>query len=369
MNKRGWWIVLIIIVVVIVIVASRGSKKTDVTSTEKTPVKIGVSLPLTGSLAFIGETDKNAALIAQEEIAANKNLKHSYELVFEDDAFDAQKGASSINKLVNVDKVSGLISVGSTVGNVATPIAEASKVPHIGMASDPNVAKGQYNFIHWTRPQEEVTALVSELQRRKLTKVAIIGLNQQGFKAIEDDFVEKARVAGITVVGNETFNTGQKDFRTIIAKLQKTNPQIYLLGAFDPEIGIMAKQMQSAGIKTPLTSVESFGLTSDATPFEGQWYVDSAVPSATFVQNYQTKYGKEPGPAAGNVYDAIHLFVRAAESIQGEVTHDKIAEALSKDSSYTGALGALTSNSDGIFISQAAVKIIKNGKPEVFIVQ
>ena len=45
-----------------------------------------------------------------------------------------------------------------------------------------------YNFIHWTRPQEEVTAMIGELQKNKITKVAMISVNQQGFVAISDDF-------------------------------------------------------------------------------------------------------------------------------------------------------------------------------------
>jgi branched-chain amino acid transport system substrate-binding protein len=356
--KTILWVVIIVIVVVAIIAGMRQEP-----ATTEGPIKIGVSLPLTGDLAFIGEADRNAALLAIEEINNNANLKHKYELVIDDDSFDAAKASGVIQKFISIDKVNAVISVGSTAGNVVAPIAEANKLPHIGMASDPVVAKGNYNFINWTRPQEEVDAMISEMRERNITKVAIIGVNQQGFQAINTDFKTKALAAGITFE-EEVYNPGQTDFRTIITKLQKGNPQIYLIGAFDPEVGIIGKQIQNRGIKTPLTSIESFGLTSDPKPFEGQWFVDATVPTGEFNTKFEDKYGAAPGPAAANVYDSIHLLVLAFEnaSENEKPTSDKVVNALGGLNDYNGALGALTAGPDGAFISQAAIKVIKDGK-------
>lgn len=362
MLKKVIWLIILIVIVVVIVTVSKNGKVDE--AVNKEAIKIGLSVPLTGDLAFIGEADKNAAMIAMEEIAAQADLKNKYEIVIEDDGFDAQKGASSANKLINVDKVQALISIGSTVGNVFATIAETNKIPHIGMASDANVAKGEYNFINWTRPQEEATAMVAEMKKRSLTKVAIIGVNQQGFQAINADFKEKAKAAGLTIVGDETFNPGQTDFRTLISKIQKTNPEIYLLGAFDPEIGIIVKQMKDLKIKTPITSIESFGLSADQKPFEGNWYIDATEPTGAFNSRYEEKYGKAPGPAAANTYDAIHLLVRAFESASSTNGVD-VATALNSIQNYSGALGTLTPGPDGAFISQASVKIIKDGKAEV----
>ncbi len=355
-------IVVLVLVVVVWGIVALTNKGGDASS--NTPIKIGLSLPLTGDLGFIGETDRNAAQLAIEEINNDKNLKHKYEIVIEDDSFNAAKAASVMNKFIGVDKIDAVISVSSTAGNVVAPLAETNKIPHIGMASDSNVAKGDYNFIDWTRPQEEVTAMISELQKRNIKKVVIISVNQQGWQAINSDFKEKAKVAGITITDDQVFNSGQTDFKTIISKAQKTNPDIYLLGIFDPELGIIAKQIKDFGIKTPLTSIESFGLTSDPKIFEGQWFVDAAVPTSSFNTQYVAKYNKEPGPAAANIYDALHLFVKAFESVSGnrKPTSADVIKALSNMNDYTGALGKLTVSPIGEFISQAQVKIIKDGK-------
>lgn len=331
------------------------------------PIKIGLIAPLTGDIAFIGEAAKNSAELALAKIGEDKDFLHKYELVVEDDAFDPKKTASAINKLISIDKVSAVISLGSGGANVVSPIAEQSKVPHIGLASDANVAKGEYNFIHWTRPQEEVDMMIAELGKRKLTKVAIVGVNQQGFEAISLDFKAKAKDADITVVADETFNTGTRDFKSIIAKTQKAKPDVYLLGIFSPEIEIIGKQMKDLGVKTPLTSIESFGLSSDPTIFEGAWFIDAAVVSGNFADGYKAKYNKEPGPTSGNVYDAINLFAQAIEKTKnsGIPTGEEIIKQLSQINSYSGAFGSLSVTADGAFISQPSVKIIKNGKAEL----
>ena len=130
------------------------------------------------------------------------------------------------------------------------------------------------------------------------------------------------------------------------------------------EIGIIGKQIRNLGIKTPLTSIESFGLTTDASPFEGQWFVDATVPTDKFSSGYQAKYGKAPGPAAANTYDAIHLLVQAFEATSGngKPSSDKVVKELSNIKDYSGALGSIVAGPDGAFISQATVKVIKNGQ-------
>ncbi len=334
-------------------------------SEQSETVKIGLILPLTGDLAHFGEAGQRAASLAIEEINANTGFSYNYELVIEDDSFDARKTASALNKLISVDRVDAVVSVGSGPGNVVAPIVEKNKIPHIGLASDPVVSDGEYNFIHWTRPQEEVDTMLTELKERGLTQVAVMGVNHQGFQAITDDFKAKASKAGITIVSDQLFNTGETDFKTVIVNSQRTNPDVYLLGAFSPEVEILAKQMKELGITKPLTSIESFGLSATPEVFEGHWFIDSAVVTGGFSDKYRAKYNAAVGPTAANIYDALNLIVLATEEAgkDNRPTGTDIAVALGKVKGYSGAFGPLSVSPEGQFISQPSVKIISNGKP------
>lgn len=361
MNKSIAWIVVAVVAIGAVVYFNAG-KPEDTGS--KPVVKIGLIAPLTGPVAFIGEASKNAADLAMEKIHADTGLKYRYELTIEDDALDASRTVAAANKLVSIDGVDALISLSSGSGNAVTPIAEQAHIPHIGMASDANVAKGDYNFIHWTQPEDEVTLLLQELARRGLKNVAALTLNQQGNLAITKNLKDRAAAAGITVVDDRVFNPGEKDFKTILAESRKKNPDIYLLESFSPENEIIAKQMKDLKIDIPMTSIEAFSLSVNPGAFEGQWFIDSAVATDGFDAEYTKKFGKNAGPTAANTYDALNLIVKAVEraGTAAKPSGEEIAKQLSQTNDYSGALGPLKVSPDGVFLSGASVKIIKDGK-------
>ena len=113
------------------------SESTSKVSAEQ--IKIGVVVPMTGNLAFLGEGIRDAMLLAKQDLGSTQ---YAYELIFEDDQLDPKMTASAVNKLIGVNKVDAIVSFGSGPGNVVGNIGEQNKVVHFGIASDPNVAKG-----------------------------------------------------------------------------------------------------------------------------------------------------------------------------------------------------------------------------------
>lgn len=364
--QNMWKIVGGVVALVLIIVLGTRLMQPNVTDVSAKPtIKIGVSAPLTGNVAFLGEGMRNAVTLAKESLPGE--LKYNYEFVIEDDGFEAKRQISSINKLINIDQVDAFATLASGAGNIATPIAEGKKVIHIGIASDPSIAKGEYNFIHWTPPAEEAKLFVSELQKRGLSRVAMLGANIQGITAVMDEVEKQVQGTNIQIVSKDIFNFGEKDFRTLIAKAKATNPDVYVPVAFSPELEIVAKQLQEAGITQPITTLESFELTDQPQLFEGKWYVNAADSSEAFRSAYSKRFSKEPALAAANTYDIVNLIVRAAESAETagatRPTTEQIKNALYQVKISDGALGNLTVNSDGFVVTKAVVRMIKDGKP------
>lgn len=364
--KHTWKIILgLMLVTLVVVVGVHLSARQAPVAGAKPVIKIGVSAPLTGNVAFLGEGIRNAVTLAQERLP--KDTKYRYELVLEDDGFEAKRQISAVNKLIDIDEVDAFLTVGSGAGNIAAPIAESKKAIHVGIASDPTIAKGEYNFIHWTPPAEEVKVLIPELQKRNLKRVAVMGANIQGITAVIDELEKQIPGTDIQVVSKDIFNFGEKDFRSLIAKAKATNPDVYLPIAFSPEIEILAKQMEEAGITQSITTVEAFELTDQPQLFEGKWYVNAADMSEAFRADYKTRFGKEVSLAAGNAYDIVNLVVRAAESIETDgadrPTTEQIKNALYDVKISDGALGQLSLDRDGLVVTKAVVRMIKDGKP------
>ncbi|MCC7305134.1 MAG: ABC transporter substrate-binding protein [Alphaproteobacteria bacterium] len=333
----------------------------------KPVVKIGVSAPLTGDNAHLGESMRDAMTLAKENLSAD--TKFDYEIIFEDDALEAKKAALAANKLVSVDKVDALVSFSSGTGGVVSPIAEQNKKIHFGIASAQSVADGDYNFLHNTPPVEECRVMAAELQKRGYKKLAMILLNHPFPLEERDRLKEKLAGSGVDVVAEEIVNPGEKDFRTIISKVKETKPDIYLVIFFSPELEILVKQIKEAGITEPITSIEGFGLSNEISLYEGMWFVDGAAGEAEFYEKYKARFKKDAQVFSPNAYDIFNLIVygyeHAAAPAGVKPSQPNVIKALHEVKDYNGMLGNLSMDEKGVVFSPASVKIIKDGKPVV----
>ena len=358
-------------VVVAVAVMSSASRKTadNGAGVGNKVIKIGIIAPLTGNEAALGEGMKNAGEMAQDMLNArtDASVTHgfTYQVVVEDDAFDPAKTVSAAQKLITVDHVSALMTLASAAGNVVAPIANQDQVVHFGIASDPNIAKGPFNFLHWTPPSEETKVFVSELEKRGYHHVAVLGANIQGIAAVADSFEKDIQGTDIQEASRQTFNFGTTDFRTMIDKAQASHPDIYLVLSFSPETEILTKQMKDAGITTPVTSIESFELSDHPEQYEGDWYVNAANRTPAFDAAYTARFGKTASLGAGNAYDIVLLVAAATEQAgaKGIPTPAEIASALHSVTVPQGALGSLSVNAANMVDTKAVVRMIKDGKP------
>lgn len=352
--------VIVVIIIVVIVIATSGGKKG-----ETGPIKIGFALPLSGGAAFIGEGMKHAAELALKDVKA-MDTKYNYELIFEDDAFTPAKTATAINKLLTADNVDVVSTVASAAGGVANPIAEKSKVVHISTASDPAIAKGEYNFTSWTPPKEEVKVFIAEAQKRGIKKISIFGQNISGVIAVFDELKRQLPGTGITIVSEDMSNFGTKDFRTAIQKAKASGSDYFLFCMFSPELEVLYAQTKELGVKTPITAIESFELSDTPNIFEGLWYVNAADPTKEFSDKYSAEYGKPVSIGTPNAYDIVGLVVKAAETFDGKVkpTTTQLAHAIAEIKDYNGALGSgIAFGPDHVLITKAVLRIIKDGKP------
>jgi len=351
-----------LIVVVLAVAIGYFIYKAPKESASAETIKIGVVAPLSGDIAFLGEGVRDAMILANEKLG---DTQYNYELIFEDDQADPKVAASAANKLIEVNKVDALASFGSSTGNVIAPIAEENKVVHIGIATDPNVAEGDYNFIHWTTPSEENRVFIAELQKRGIIKFGVFASNQPGAAAVISDMKKQLEDTDIEITTEQIFNVGETDFKSIIAKAKNSGSEIYLFIAFSPELEILARQTREAGITIPFTAIEAFDLTEQLDLFEGDWYVNAADPSGEFTEKFFEKTGKNPTLGSPNAYDIFNLIVAATEKNDKseKPTSTEISNQLLNITDFYGALGKLNIDEDGIVQSNAVIRMIKNGEP------
>ena len=354
MYNKIWSIIGIIAIFIIIIgVISYDKKGQNMT------IKIGVAVPLTGNNGFAGESVRNAILLAQSKLV---NSKYQYEVIFEDTQTDPKSAITVAQKLIEIDKVDVIIDAYAPIGVTISPLAEKAEVLHIGIAFDPRIAEGEYNFINFVTPDTAVKKFLIEMNKRGLSTLGIFHLNNPGILAVNESLIRLSPEYGIKIVTNQEFQPGDRDFRSIIAKAQITKPQIYALLSIAPEIEILTKQLKELNLNN-LTTVIYFETSSNKSLYEGLWSVGFGQALAEFEEEYKNIYKGDLSWAAPNAYDSFNLIVKAAEVYtgQGKPPIKFIANQIQNLKNFTGVLGRLTVDDRGIIDSSVLVKVVKNG--------
>ncbi len=328
----------------------------------KPTIKIGVILPLTGDLAFIGEAVWNGITLALESLG---DTKYHYEIIYEDNHYDPKQTALITPKLINVDKVDVIISTWTETGLIVTPIAAKNKIVHFGLCWAPAVADGVYNFDLYAPPKEQARILVEAFKSRGIDKVAFLFANLNASHQLLNELYTQLPAAHIEIVGKEFFNSGERDFRTNLAKLRETKPQAYCMYCFSPELELIGRQYKEMQIKEPLTTIEAFDETQQQSLFEGDWYAAPNLTDATFADNYMKRFHSQMFNPAFYDYDIIHLLVSVYETFPTKPTPTQFAEALRNLKTFHGIAGNFKQNDHGYFEGESTIKQIQNGKAVV----
>jgi branched-chain amino acid transport system substrate-binding protein len=330
------------------------------TRAEAPPLTIGVILPLSGSAASFGETSRAAIELALDNLPPED--KRRVKVIYEDDGLVPSRSVTAGRKLLTIDNVDVLLSWSSSTALSLVGITEAQKIPHVGIASDPQVAKGRsYAFTYWALPEDEARTLYEYLVARGIKRVALLSVSHNGLLAVRDAFVALAAKRGdIEIVGNEEVAPDVQDFRGVLERFRSREPLDAFIPIFFPgQLAVAVKQARGVGIKAPLFGFETFEDKDDikaaAGLFSGVIYATGADPTKDFVDAFEAKHPGMSYYTGSNCYDAIHLFAKASRE---KKDGDTIASFLRSLRDYPTASGRISATSDNRFSLPTVLKTI-----------
>lgn len=253
MSRTAKWIITIL-VIVLAIAGWRyyGGKSA---TTETGPIKIGLSAPLTGQGASWGQNALAAATLAIKEVNDQGGVNgRQVELVAEDDKMGGIDAVNAITKLVNVDKVVGVVGpISSVAASPALPVAQKAGVPVVMIASAPALtAVGDYMFrIYPSDSYQGVLGAEVIYNSLGKKKVAVISVKNDYGDGLTKAFTTRYQGLGGQVVMQESFTDGTNDFRSIIAKVKSSGADSVYMAMY-PEAGLfITKQMKEAKLDLP----------------------------------------------------------------------------------------------------------------------
>lgn len=322
---------------------------------EKT-VLIGYSLPLTGEHAQYGEVFRNSATMAVEKFNKSDALPGAnVEILFEDSKSDPKEAINIARKFLdNEDMVAVLGDFTSTVSMACGRVYGQGKMPQLSQtASHPDYTKvSPYQFRNITTQAFEGPFMAKWAKEQGLKKFAVIAIQNDWGLSAAKYFVESAKENGAEVTTTEYFNPGTRDFRSILTKVMRTNPDSIYCCMMYEEGAMILQQRQQLGITIPFFATSSLyspkllELAGEAA--EGLLLSTTFMPTSPrpevkeYVTEYTKRFGASPNMFAAQAFDSTGIMLAALASVGVDATREDMRKALAATKDYNGVTGATT---------------------------
>jgi len=336
---------------------------------EKPTVKIGVTLPLTGNFSVAGQP-ANAALLMAITEWKEKRTKYNYELIIEDNAFQSKSVSMNFNKLKNLDKVDAMISFFSMPGKIFAESNKNSKdpVPHISCSWGNSVLEGDYNFNNVSSDETFVEVITNKLKKENVKRIGFVNMNAAFAYEMQEVMNKQLKKDGITLVFDEKFNPGEKDYRSLLSKIKNKNVDIIFVQLVTTDFQLFYQQMLEMGINVPITTVNRISELDDKTPFEGKWYVTNTVVDEVIGNKFNRETGFIPQSCTLNTYDSLNILIHAFENAKtsgNKPNKEEVLSSIKSIKTWNGGSGKLTLLDNGRIDYRPKLVTIKNGKVEL----
>lgn len=357
---------LIIILISLAVLLGFGyncNRQKNVKSSQQV-MKIGVIGPMSGNNAALGQNCRQGLEFARSKLQATGI---DYQFIFEDDGFQPARAASAANKLINIDKVDALITCSAVSGSAAAPIAAAKQQFIMTViASEAKIAsQSPYSFLHWPSPSKEANKLLELFAKKNAQKIAFFIENHPGAKALGDAAIAATKKSGREAI-EYNFMSTERNFTDIVLKADAQKADMWVLLTLQPGINLIGKRIAEQGIKTPYTTEEIPTFMEDKSMFEGVEFVDVYDGEPEFVQRYMEKYQTNNLYGVAFAYDSLMIINHLASNfyLQEKRLPDsnELASALQNMTGYSGAVGPVQVDKNGILQTEAVIKKVENGK-------
>lgn len=355
---------------------SLGCRRAEQSSASEGEIRVGEFASLTGTTASFGQSSHKGTLLAVEEMNAKGGvLGKQVRLITEDDQSKAGEAATVVRKLISRERIVALLGeVASSRSLEAAPICQQERIPMISPAStNPKVTEGMdYVFRVCFIDPFQGTVLAKFALARGWKRVAILTDTKQDYSVgLSQYFREHFSKNGGVVTAQQSYSSGDKDFKAQLTAIRATNSDAILVSGYYTESGLIARQARELEIKVPLLGgdgwdspslVEVGGKAMDGCYFSNHFSVEDPSPTIQdFLARYRKRFQVEPDAMSALGYDSFMVLadaIKRANSTQPEAL--RAAIAATKD--YPGITGVTTINADRNADKPAVIMEIKNGK-------
>lgn len=296
------------------------------------PILLGVSGPLTGPNAQYGAQWKKGFDLALDDINGKGGVKgRPLQYEFEDSQADPRQTVAIAQKFVSDPRI--VVELGdfsSTASMAASPIYQRAGLVQFGFTnSHPNFTKGgDYIWSSSVSQADETPRLAKYASELGFKRLAVLYLNTDWGRTSQTLFSNAAKALGADIVAAEGYQPDEKDFRSTLVRVRDANPDVIVLISYYADGALIARQIRSVGLKTPIVAngsvyspkfIELAGDAADGVYTETNFFPGEPRPEVqNFVSKFRARYNEDPDTFNAVAYDTIVLMAQVFDQFGTE---------------------------------------------------
>lgn len=359
-NKKIIFVIIIAIIAIGYVVYQYTDKGPDI-------LKIGVILPLSGDLANVGEDVRFGVNMFAE-------IHSDVEFIIEDDGGESKKAINALKKLTGFDNVNYILGPLGPVSSEAVYASQTSNEKDelffvaLSMCAD-GFKKYENMLCIYPSPYYQLKETYKYPKAIGKDSLYIIVAKDAFGESLLDMTKSISVEIGLDVVGSNTVNVKDLEFRTIARKAIGLNPKFIIVATnLSTNIKII-KSIKEFGYKGMIMSgadIEEDTVKEFQNVFEGVYITGRAKLdyNSEFLESFREKKGVEPNlyTAFGYVWsDILYELLKSGKKI----TAERIMNYVKSNSETLAIKGMEYNQIDKTIEFPMEIVIVRNGEFEV----
>lgn len=234
------------------------------------PIKIGLSMSLTGGLAGGGKAALLALQIWSEDVNAKGGLLgRPVQLIFYDDQSNPSTVPGIYTKLLEIDKVDLVISSYAT-NQIAPAMPVVMQRNLVFMALFGTGVNDTFNYPRYFQilpngtdtkhgPSQGFLETAMTMSPKPQT-IALVGADAEYAQNSLEGARETVKKLGLKVVYDKTYPPNTTDYSPIVRAIQATNPDVVYVASYPPDSVGMVRAANEVGLKPKMFGGGMIGL-------------------------------------------------------------------------------------------------------------
>lgn len=364
-NKKVWSILVVLLSLMLTLVGcssnqSGGNEAGTENSgenagTEKDEIVIGLTNPLTGPLAEMGQDNQEGLKLAFELKNREGGINGKKIRIVEADVPDATAAKTEAERLINKEKVDLIIGTyGSTISIAISEVTARNNIPYFEVVSLANTISNRgYDHVYRFNPNADSFAVVAKdaikgVLAEKLGKdvkelnVVLIHEDTDNGTSWMDAFERIMEEEGLKdiIKLREAYSAQTNDMSSLILKLKNVNPDIVVAVSYLNDAIQFVRQSKELNVNYPVLLgggsgwgqpglVEAVGeltegiLDIEYPPLPPLANAEAMPGVETYMKEYEAAYGKKPDGVYGHTaFASANAVIEILESATSTSAED-----------------------------------------------